>query len=84
MLLLLMKIFKVKIYFFQSLKPKNPRPAGEIKRVSRILRKRCRKQKKSKGFDYKTDYYQNYWKYCQRVLEPESNKVKRTFNKNTC
>lgn len=44
-----MKIFKVKIYFFQSLKPKNPRPAGEIKRVSRILRKRCRKKKKARA-----------------------------------
>ena len=65
------------------LKSQNPNPVAEIKRVSRVLRKRC-KQRSDTDFDHQTEFYKNCWKYCEKVFEPQSEKVKPTFNEADC
>ena len=65
------------------LQSQNPKPVEEIKRVSRVLRKRY-KQRSDTDFDHQTEFYKNYWKYCEKVFEPQCEKVKPTFNETDC
>ena len=65
------------------LQSQNPKPVEEIKRVSRVLRKRY-KQRSNTDFDHQTEFYKNYWKYCDKVFEPLSEKNKPTFNETVC
>ena len=65
------------------MKSQNPKPVEEIKRVSRALRKRY-KQRTYTDFDHQTEFYKNYWKYCEKVFEPQSEKTKPTFNETDC
>ena len=65
------------------LKSQNAKPAEKIKRVSRVLRKRYKKRSDT-DFDHQTEFYKNYWKYCEKVLQPQSDKIKPTFNKTDC
>ena len=62
------------------LKSQNPKPVEEIKRV---LRKRY-KQRSDTDFDHQTEFYKNYWRHCEKVFEPQSEKIKPTFNKTDC
>ena len=65
------------------LKSQNPKPAEEIKRVSHVLRKRY-KQRSDTDFDHQTEFYKSYWKYCEKVFEPQSQKITPTFNETEC
>ena len=65
------------------MKSQNPKPVEEIKRVSHVLRKR-HKQHSDTDFDHQTEFYENYWKYCEKVFESQSEKIKPTFNETDC
>ena len=64
-------------------KSQNLKPAEEIKRFSRVLRKRHKKCSDT-DFDHQTEFNKNYWKYCEKVLELQCNKIKPTLNETDC
>ena len=68
----------------QVLKSRILKPEEEIKHVSRILRKMFRKKKVSENYDHQSDYCKNFWKYCEKVLEPNEERVKPLFTENDC
>ena len=35
-------------------------------------------------FDHDTEFYKNYWKYCEKVFESQSETIKSTFNETDC
>ena len=42
------------------------------------------KKKVSENCDHQSDYYKNFWKYCEKVLEPQEERVKPLFTENDC
>ena len=42
------------------------------------------KQCSDTDFDHQTEFYKNYWKYCGKVFELQSGKIKPTFNETDC
>ena len=57
------------------LKSRITKPKEEIKCVSRILRKKFDRKKVSENCDHQSDYYKNFWKYCQKNLEPQEERI---------
>ena len=49
---------------------------------SKLLRHKFKKEENN--FDHQTEYYKNFWKYCDKVLEPETERVKPNFSEADC
>ena len=43
--------------------------------VNKLLRHKFKKRKEENNFDHQAEYYKNFWMYCEKVLEPEAEKV---------
>ena len=61
-----------------------PQPEGEITYFSKLLRHKFKKRKNENNFDHQVEYYKNFWKCCEKVLEPETEKVKPNFSETDC
>ena len=49
-----------------------------------MLRHKLKKRKEENNFDHQAEYDKNFWKYCEKVLEPETDKVKHNFSETDC
>ena len=61
-----------------------PQPEGEITYFSKLLRHKFKKRKNENNFDHQVEYYKNFWKCCEKILEPETEKVKPNFSETDC
>ena len=52
-----------------------PQPVGVIMYVNKLLRHKFKKRKEENNSDHQAEYYKNFWMYCEKVLEPEAEKV---------
>ena len=68
----------------KSLKSQNPKPVEEIKRVIAVLYENDTNNVLIRFLTTKPEFYKNYWKYCEKVFEPQSEKIKPTFNETYC
>ena len=42
------------------------KPEREIIYVSKLLRHKFKKRKKENNFEHRAEYYENFWKYCEK------------------
>ena len=42
------------------------------------------KKRSDMDFDHQTEFYKNYWEYCEKVLRPQSDTIKPTFKETDC
>ena len=42
------------------------------------------RKKESESFNHQSAYKSNFWKYCERVFDPNENRVKPNFNELDC
>ena len=68
----------------KTLKNQIPQPEGEIMYVSKLLRHKFKKRKEENNFEHQAEYSKNFWKYCEKVLKPETEKVKPNFSGTDC
>ena len=68
----------------KTLKNQIPQSEGEIMYVSRLLWHKFKKCKEENNLDHLAGYYKNFWKYCEKVLEPETEKIKPNFSETDC
>ena len=61
-----------------------PQPEGEITYVSKLLRHKFKNHKEENNFEHQVEYYKNFWKCCEKILEPETEKVKPNFSETDC
>ena len=56
-----------------------PQPKGSIMYVSKLLQPKFKKRKEENNLGHYAEYYKNFLKYCEKVLEQETEKVKPNF-----
>ena len=52
--------------------------------VSKLIRHKFKKLKQENNFTHQAEYCKNFWKYWEKVLEPETEKVKPNFSETDC
>ena len=52
--------------------------------ISKLIQHKFKKHKEENNFTHKAEYCKNFWKYWEKVLEPETEKVKPNFSDTDC